>query len=61
MVMDRIASQYGYDGDARVWVNPMAFNPRLVIFVDYLGLTMMILSKIRSRIQRHMRGERLKN
>ena len=38
---------------------PGAFNPRLVIFVDYPGLTKeMILSKIRSRIQRHMRGER---
>ena len=59
--VDRIASQYGYDGGCNVFPGgtPGAFNPRLVIFVDYPGLTKeMILSKIRSRIRRHMRGER---
>ena len=59
--VDRIASQYGYDGGCNVFPGgtPGAFNPQLVIFVDYPGLTKeMILSKIRSRIQRHMRGER---
>ena len=58
--VDRIASQYSYDGGCNVFPGgtPGPFNPRLVIFVDYPGLTKeMILSKIRSRIQRHMRGE----
>ena len=38
--------------DATCFRGTGAFNPRLVIFVDYPGLTKeMILSKIRSRIQ----------
>ena len=59
--IDYIASQYNRDGGCNVFPGgtPGAFNTRLVIFVDYPGLTKeMILSKIRSRIQRHMRGER---
>jgi hypothetical protein len=59
--IDFIASQYNRDGGCNVFPSgtPGPFNPRLVIFVDYPGLTKeMILSKIRSRIQRHMRGER---
>ena len=59
--IDYIASQYNRDGGCNVFPGgtPGSFNPRLVIFVDYPGLDKdMILSKIRSRIQRHMRGER---
>ena len=59
--IDFIASQYNYDGGCNVFPggSPGSFNSRLVIFVDFPGLTKeMIVSKIRSRIQRHMRGER---
>ena len=59
--IDRLTSEFNYDGGCNVFPGgtPGAFNPRLVIFVDYPGVTKeMILAKIRSRVLRHLRGER---
>ena len=59
--IDRISSEFAYDGGCNVFPGgvPGPFNPRLVIFVDHPAINKEdILSKIRSRIQRHMAGQR---
>lgn len=59
--VERIAAEYRGEGGCNVFPGgtPGPFNSRLVIFVDHPGLTKaMVLGKIRSRIQRHMNGQR---
>ena len=59
--IDRISSEFARDGGYNVFPGgvPGPFNPRLVIFVDHPAINKEdILAKIRSRIQRHMAGQR---